>query len=91
MVRSAEYLRGHSTPEVRIGCAGLEHRSDYGLILFHELPERIGVGEEVVAVGELHRGDGTDCEARSWRVKEMHTKVIVASGKTKGRTWKFKR
>lgn len=49
------HLRGHSTPEVGIGCTRFKHGRDDGLVLLHELPEHVWVGEEIITVDQLRR------------------------------------
>lgn len=56
------YLGGHPTPEVGVRRSRIQHRRDDRLVLLHELPQHIRVGEEVVAVSHLH---GTDRRDRS--------------------------
>lgn len=51
------YLGGHPTPEVGVGRSGVQHGRDDRLVFPHELPQQVGVGEEVVAVHQLHRTD----------------------------------
>ena len=50
---NAQYLGRHPTPEVGICGAGLEHGSHNGLVFTDELPQDIGVGQEVIAIHSL--------------------------------------
>lgn len=94
--QSTQYLRGHSTPEVWIGCTGLKHWSNDCLIFFHELPEHIGIGEEVITICHLHKEEKINCKIRLWVVKEVrvaHQNLDQVSTKKmyQNRSWRLNR
>lgn len=47
------YLRSHATPEVGVGGSGLHHGRYNSLVLAHQLPQHIWIGEQIVTVGHL--------------------------------------
>jgi len=47
------YLWSHAAPEVGVRRSGLQHRRHNGLVLTHQLPQRVRIGEQVVTVGHL--------------------------------------
>lgn len=61
-MKGRDYLGGHAAPEVGVRRSGLHHGRHDGLVLRHQLPQHIPVGEQVVAVDHLRR-DGEEEEA----------------------------
>lgn len=55
-MKSLPNLWGHPTPKVWVGCTRLQHGRDDGLVFFHEHPEHIRIGEEIITICQLHAG-----------------------------------
>lgn len=55
------YLWGDAAPVVGVQRARLQHRSGQGQVFGHEQVQHAGVGQQVVTVHELKRGEGLQC------------------------------